>query len=93
MRRFYALYVKRYLSSLLALLFLLLFWWVYLLIALAIRISFGLFSDGAMMAGSGNMSGALGAILTIVEYCLPMITACACVKGAEATIRRCLGLG
>lgn len=62
-------------------------------IALAIRISFGLFSDGAMMAGSGNMSGALGAILTIVEYCLPMITACACVKGAEATIRRCLGLG
>ena len=62
-------------------------------IALAIRISFGLFSDGAMMAGSGNLSGALGAILTIVEYCLPMITACACVKGAEATIRRCLGLG
>lgn len=38
MRRFYALCVKRYLSSLLALLFLLLFWWVYLLIALAIRL-------------------------------------------------------
>ena len=38
MRRFYALCVKRYLSSLLALLFLLLFWWVYLLIALAIKL-------------------------------------------------------
>ena len=62
-------------------------------IAIAIRISFGLFSDGSVMTGSGEVSGALGAILTIVEYCLPMITACACVKGAEATIRRCLGLG
>ena len=62
-------------------------------IAIAIRISFGLFADGAVMSGSDTVSGALGAILTIVEYCLPMITACACVKGAEATIRRCLGLG
>ena len=62
-------------------------------IAIAIRISFGLFADGAVMSGSDTVSGAIGAILTIVEYCLPMITACACVKGAEATIRRCLGLG
>lgn len=62
-------------------------------IALAIRISFGLFADGGVMTASENLSGALGAILTIVEYCLPMITACACVKGAEATVRRCLGLG
>ena len=62
-------------------------------IAIAIRISFGLFADGAVMSGSDTVSGALGAILTIVEHCLPMITACACVKGAEATIRRCLGLG
>ena len=61
--------------------------------AIAIRISFGLFADGSVMVASQNVSGALGAILTIVEYCLPMITACACVKGAEATIRRCLGLG
>ena len=62
-------------------------------IAIAIKISFGLFADGGMMGSSSGTSGALGAILTIVEYCLPMITACACVKGAEATIRRCLGLG
>ena len=62
-------------------------------IAIAIRISFGLFADGGVMAGSSETTGAIGAILTIVEYCLPMITACACVKGAEATIRRCLGLG
>lgn len=61
-------------------------------IAIAIRISFGLFADGGIMAGNSS-SGAITAILTIVEYCLPMITACACVKGAEATIRRCLGLG
>ena len=38
MRRFYALCVKRYLSSVLAFLFLLLFWWVYLIIAVAIRL-------------------------------------------------------
>ena len=62
-------------------------------IAIAIRISFGLFSGGTTMVSSQGVSGAIGAILTIVEYCLPMITACACVKGAEATIRRCLGLG
>ena len=62
-------------------------------IAIAIKISFGLFADGSIMANTGGEDGALGAILTIVEYCLPMITACACVKGAEATIRRCLGLG
>ena len=62
-------------------------------IALAIRISFGLFADGIFMVSGEGISGALGAIMTIVEYCMPMITACACVKGAEATIRRCLGLG
>lgn len=62
-------------------------------IAIAIKISFGLFADGSMMVSGSDTGGALGAILTIVEYCLPMITACACVKGAEATIRRCLGLG
>ena len=62
-------------------------------IALAIRISFGLFADGSFMVSGEGISGALGAIMTIVEYCMPMITACACVKGAEATIRRCLGLG
>ena len=62
-------------------------------IAIAIKISFGLFAGGSFMVSGEGVSGALGAILTIVEYCLPMITACACVKGAEATIRRCLGLG
>ena len=61
--------------------------------ALAIRISFALFADGAVFSASRGMAGITGAILTIVEYCLPMITACACVKGAEVTVRRCLGLG
>ena len=44
-------------------------------------------------AGTAHPTPVQTTILTIVEYCLPMITACACVKGAEATVRRCLGLG
>ena len=62
-------------------------------IAIAIKISFGLFSGGSFLGTGAKTGTAIGAVLTIVEYCLPMVTACACVKGAEAIIRRCLGLG
>lgn len=62
-------------------------------IALAISISFGLFQDASLFGTSGAEVNMVTLILQICEYCMPMITACACVKGAEMTVRRCLGLG
>ena len=62
-------------------------------IALAINISFGLFQDTSIFSMPGHKKGMMSLILMICEYCMPMITACACVKGAEVTVRRCLGLG
>lgn len=63
-------------------------------IALAISISFGLFKDANLFGGTiGSKVTMVTLILQICEYCMPMITACACVKGAEMTVRRCLGLG
>lgn len=59
---------------------------------LAISVSFGLFNDSAVFTPSGG-TGAGGVILNICGMCLPMITACACVKGADTVVRRCLGLG
>lgn len=62
-------------------------------IALAITISFGLFQDANLFGSSGADADMVTLILQICGYCMPMITACACVKGAEMTVRRCLGLG
>ena len=62
-------------------------------IALAINISFGLFRDTSLFSMSGKSKGMIALILMICEYCMPMVTACTCVKGAEVTVRRCLGLG
>ena len=62
-------------------------------IALSINISFGLFRDTSVFSIAGESQGMMSLILMICEYCMPMITACACVKGAEVTVRRCLGLG
>lgn len=62
-------------------------------IALAISISFGLFQDAGLFGSSGGEVNMVTLILQICEYCMPMITACVCVKGAEMTVRRCLGLG
>lgn len=62
-------------------------------IALAISISFGLFQDANLFGTAGTEATMVTLILQICEYCMPMITACACVKGAEMTVRRCLGLG
>ena len=64
-----------------------------IVIALAISISFGLFLDADLFPQPGGGVTMVTLILQICEYCMPMITACACVKGAEMTIRRCLGLG
>ncbi len=63
-----------------------------IVIALAILISFGLFKDANILT-STHGTDAVAVILQICGYCMPMITACACVKGAEMTVRRCLGLG
>lgn len=62
-------------------------------IALAISISFGLFQDANLFGTAGTKVNMVTLIQQICEYCMPMITACACVKGAEMTVRRCLGLG
>ena len=62
-------------------------------IALAITISFGLFKDASLFSTGSKDTGVVAMVLMICEYCMPMITASACVKGAEITVRRCLGLG
>ena len=59
---------------------------------LAIAISFGLFKDANLFAsvGGGTTSDVL---LSICGMVLPMITACACIKGSDTIVRRCMGLG
>lgn len=61
-------------------------------IALALQISFGLFADAALFQIESG-TDAVSVILLICNYCMPMITASACVKGADTIVRRCLGLG
>ena len=61
-------------------------------IALALRISFGLFADAALFQVESG-TDAVSVILLICNYCMPMITASACLKGADTIVRRCLGLG
>ena len=62
-------------------------------IALAISISYGMFTDANMFAAVAKSGSIVSLLLLICGYCMPMVTACACVKGAEMTVRRCLGLG
>lgn len=62
-------------------------------IVLAILISFGLFQDATLFHTESTETNLASLILQICEYCMPMIAACACVKGAEMTVRKCLGLG
>lgn len=62
-------------------------------IVLAIIISMSLFTDGGMFQPDGEESYQIKMILQICGYCMPMLAACASVKGAEMVVRRCLGLG
>ena len=62
-------------------------------IALAISISYGMFKDAGMFTAGAESGSIVSLLLLICGYCMPMVTACACVKGAETTVRRCLGLG
>ncbi len=61
-------------------------------IVLALSISFGMFQDASLFNYSGDPDFVM-LILQICEFCIPMIAACACVKGADTVVRRCLGLG
>lgn len=60
-------------------------------IVLAITLSFGLFADASLFQETEVNLVTL--LLKICEFCVPMVTACACVKGANLVVRRCLGLG
>lgn len=62
-------------------------------IVLAIAISMSLFADGGLFQPDGEESYQIAMILQICGYCMPMLAACASVKGAEMVVRRCLGLG
>ena len=62
-------------------------------IALAISISYGMFKDANIFSAGAKSGSIVSLLLLICGYCMPMVTACACVKGAEMTVRRCLGLG
>ena len=62
-------------------------------IALAISISYGMFTDANMFSAGAKSGSIVSLLLLICGYCMPMVTACACGKGAEMTVRRCLGLG
>ncbi|EET62414.1 hypothetical protein BRYFOR_05449 [Marvinbryantia formatexigens DSM 14469] len=59
-------------------------------IALAISISFGMFSDASLFS-TDDATGVVRLILLTCDYCMPMLTAVACVKGADTVVRRCMG--
>lgn len=60
-------------------------------IGLALLISF-LFFRGNNSYFNADAQSWAGVFLGILNVCLPMLTAVACVKGAEMTVRRALGL-
>ena len=60
-------------------------------IAMALVLSFTMFGSGSGIFLAAS-DGVPGAILQICELVLPIVIAVASVKGAEATIRKCLGL-
>ena len=59
---------------------------------LAIAISFGLFKDANLFASVGNGT-ASDIILSVCGMVMPMISACAAIKGSDMIVRRCMGLG
>lgn len=62
-------------------------------ILLAIQISMSLFADGGIFTPVEGEAYQIIMIRQICGYCVPMIAACASVRGAEMVVRRCLGLG
>lgn len=58
-------------------------------ITLSLVIAFKLFNGRTFF---GTADGWTGVVLSICEICMPLVTAVACVKGAEPIVRKCLGL-
>lgn len=61
-------------------------------IALAIKLSFGLFSSAALTFTTSSSDITVQMMLAIFNLCMPMVATAACVKGAEGVVRSCLGL-
>ena len=66
-------------------------------IAVALSLTLSMFGDMSIMDGLAHDTTTayyVGyALLMVVNCCLPMTACCACVKGAETVVRKCLGLG
>lgn len=60
-------------------------------IALALMLAFSFFASGNQFFNV-ERDGFSGVVLGILNICMPMITAVACVKGAEGILRKTLGL-
>ena len=62
-------------------------------IALAIKLSFGLFASAALNFTTSSSDITVQMMLAIFNLCMPMVATAACVKGADGVVRSCLGLG
>lgn len=62
-------------------------------IALAIKLSYGLFSSAALNFTVRDSDITVQMLLAIFNLCMPMVATAACVKGADGVVRSCLGLG
>lgn len=60
-------------------------------IALALMLAFSFFAGGNNFF-TASRDGFSGVVLGILNICMPMLTAVACVKGAESILRKTLGL-
>lgn len=60
-------------------------------IALALMLAFSFFTSGSKFFNI-QKDGFSGVVLGILNICMPMTTAVACVKGAEGILRKTLGL-
>ncbi|WP_274940097.1 type IV secretion system protein [Chordicoccus furentiruminis] len=61
-------------------------------IALAIKLSFGLFASAALNFTIDSADITVQMMLAIFNLCMPMVATAACVKGADGVVRSCLGL-
>ena len=62
-------------------------------IALAIKLSFGLFASAALNFTIDSADITVQMMLAIFNLSMPMVATAACVKGADGVVRSCMGLG